>query len=139
MIREVQEDIAKEMRDPKSGGNAVMQLNMGEGKSSVIVPIVATALADGSRLVRVVVAKPQSKQMFQMLVSKLGGWLNRRVYHMPFSRALSLGEGEANEIGSMCRECMREGGILLVQPEHILSFKLMGIESSISGKVEVCR
>lgn len=57
-----------------------MQLNMGEGKSSVIVPIVAAALADGSRVVRVLVAKSQSKQMLQMLMSKLGGLLDRVVY-----------------------------------------------------------
>jgi Protein of unknown function (DUF3638)/Protein of unknown function (DUF3645) len=133
LIRKVQEQIAGEMRDPQPGRNAVMQLNMGEGKSSVIVPIVAAALANGSQLVRVIVAKPQSKQMFQMLVSKLGGLLDRRVYHMPFSRALRLGETDPNAIGSICRECMTNGGILLVQPENILSFKLMGLECLISG------
>lgn len=57
MVRKVQEQIAGEMRHPSSGHNAVMQLNMGEGKSSVIVPIVAVHLADGSRLVRVIVTK----------------------------------------------------------------------------------
>ncbi|WYZ41960.1 hypothetical protein EsH8_V_000855 [Colletotrichum jinshuiense] len=95
MVREVQESIAEKMRDPPSAKNAVMQLNMGEGKSSVIVPIVAAALADASRIVRVVVAKPQSRQMLQMLESKLGGMLNRRVFHMPFSRALRVGLNEA--------------------------------------------
>ena len=139
LIRDVQEDIAGEMRNPQSGGNAVMQLNMGEGKSSVIVPIVAAALADGSRLVRVIVAKPQSKQMFQMLVSKLGGLLDRRIYHMPFSRALRLGEAEANALGSIYRKCVSNGGVLFIQPEHILSFKLMGLESIISGKETVGR
>lgn len=139
MIREVQEQVARTMRDPPSGINAVMQLNMGEGKSSVIVPIVAAALANGSRLVRVIVAKPQSKQMFHMLLSKLGGLLDRRVYHMPFSRELKLGQAEATTIDSICRECMRNGGILLVQPEHILSFKLMGLECLITGKKAVGR
>lgn len=139
MIREVQEEIAKQMRDPSSGNNAVMQLNMGEGKSSVIVPIVAAALANGSRLVRVIVAKPQSKQMFQMLLSKLGGLLARRVYHMPFSRDLKLGTAEAGAIHDMCRECMQTGGVLLVQPEHILSFKLMGLECLITDKESVGR
>ena len=46
LVREVQEEIAKQMRSPPNGSNSVMQLNMGEGKSSVIVPIVAAALAD---------------------------------------------------------------------------------------------
>jgi hypothetical protein len=133
-IRGVQAQIAQQMREPPYGKNAVLQLNMGEGKSSVIVPIVAAALADSSRLVRVIVAKPQSKQMFEMMASKLGGLLDRQIYHMPFSRALRLDEAEANEIGDIYRECMSVGGVLLVQPEHILSFKLMGLECLISGK-----
>jgi hypothetical protein len=49
MIREVQEEIARLMRNPPNDQNAVMQLNMGEGKSTVIVPVVAAALADKSR------------------------------------------------------------------------------------------
>ncbi|CAK3844903.1 Hypothetical predicted protein [Lecanosticta acicola] len=137
MIREVQEQIAREMRSPSSNSNAVCQLNMGQGKSSVIVPIVAAALADSSQLARVVVAKPQSKQMAQMLISKLGGLVNRRVYFMPFSRSLKLGRSAAEAITDMLHECMNTGGILLVQPEHILSFKLMAPECYISGKHDV--
>jgi hypothetical protein len=136
-IRKVQEDIANEMRHRPAGGNAVMQLNMGEGKSSVIVPIVAAALADGSRLVRVIVSKPQSKQMFEMLLSKLGGMLGRRIYRLPFSRALKINSTEAEYILKMCRECMKTNGVLLVQPEQILSLKLMCLECLIRGKTDV--
>lgn len=87
-----------------------------------------------SRLVRVIAAKSQSKQMFQMLVSKLGGLLNRRIYHMPFSRALRMNQDTAYTIRKIYQDCMAKRGILLVQPEHILSFKLMGIECLLSGK-----
>lgn len=139
MIREVQEQIAQEMRAPSCGSNAVCQLNMGEGKSSVIVPIVAAGLANGSQLVRVVVGKPQSKQMAQMLISKMGGLVGRRIYFMPFSRSLKVDREGANAISNMLHECMTSGGILLVQPEHILSFKLMAPECYISGKPEVGR
>lgn len=134
MIREVQEQIACQMRAPSSGHNVVMQLNMGEGKSTVITPMVASSLADGSRLVRVVVAKPQSKQMAEMLVSKFGGLLNRRLYHMPFSRSLDLDHRSAGTIFEMLRQCQAAGGILLVQPEHLLSMRLMGPECFINGK-----
>ncbi|OJK01293.1 hypothetical protein ASPACDRAFT_51200 [Aspergillus aculeatus ATCC 16872] len=139
LIRDVQEQIARRMRHAQPGHNVVMQLNMGEGKSSVIVPIVAAALADRS-LVRIIVAKPQSRQMFQMLVSKLGGLLGRRVYHLPVSRSLRIGESEAREIEWMCKDCMAEGGVLLVQPEHLLSLKLMCLECFITGReaVGVC-
>ncbi|KAL5332674.1 hypothetical protein BJX70DRAFT_404369 [Aspergillus crustosus] len=137
LIRDVQEQIARQMRSPAE--NAVMQLNMGEGKSSVIVPIVAAGLADGSCLVRVLVAKPQSQQMFEMLVSKLGGLLGRRVYHLPVTRSLKINKAEAEEIERMCKECMAQGGVLLVQPEHILSLKLMCVESFTAGKEELGR
>ncbi|WQF85211.1 hypothetical protein CDEST_10225 [Colletotrichum destructivum] len=137
MVREVQESIAEKMRSPPGNENAVMQLNMGEGKSAVIVPMVAAALADGSCLVRVIVAKPQSKQMLQMMVSKLGGLLNRRIFHMPFSRAVRVGTSEATAIQAIFQDCMDCRGILLVQPEHILSFQLMAIETAISGKANV--
>lgn len=125
LVRPVQMQVATQMQDPPDGHNAVMQLNMGEGKSSVIVPIVAAALANGKELVRVVVAKPQSKQMAQMLISKLGGLLDRRVYYMPISRTLKLDNKAALMISNMLHDCMSSGGILLIQPEHILSFQLM--------------
>jgi hypothetical protein len=51
MIREVQEDIARHMRSPPNAQNSMMQLNMGEGKSTVIVPAVAVYLANGFRYV----------------------------------------------------------------------------------------
>ncbi|KAF2765282.1 hypothetical protein EJ03DRAFT_377931 [Teratosphaeria nubilosa] len=108
--------------------------NMGEGKSSVIVPVVATALANGSQLVRVVVGEPQSKQMAQMLISKLGGIVGRRIYHMPFSRSVNLDPAAAHGVCEMPRKCMNTRGVLLVQPEHILSFKLMGPECFIRKK-----
>ncbi|KAJ9257552.1 hypothetical protein DTO195F2_5534 [Paecilomyces variotii] len=139
LIRDVQEQIARQMRNIQPRQNAVMQLNMGEGKSSVIVPIVAAALADGSCLVRVLVAKPQSRQMLQMLVSKLGGLLGRRVYHLPVSRSLRISEREASEMEHMCLECMEDGGVLLVQPEHILSLKLMCLECFVTGREAVGR
>ncbi|KAF8601977.1 hypothetical protein BDV93DRAFT_545566 [Ceratobasidium sp. AG-I] len=131
--RDVQARVANEMITPSSGANTVLQLNMGEGKSSVIVPIIAATLADSSRLVRVVVLKPLWRQMFQLLVSRLAGLAGRRVYYLPFGRHIRLGSVEAERVQGMYEECMREGGILLVQPEHILSFKLMGIDRLISS------
>ncbi|KAI0477366.1 hypothetical protein GGR56DRAFT_636982 [Xylariaceae sp. FL0804] len=126
MIREVQEEVAAPMRASKA--NSVMQLNMGEGKSSVIVQIVAAHLADGDRLVRVIVAKPQSKQMRQMLITKLGGLLDRQVFGLPFSRSIVMDVGKVRRIQGLIDSCRKAGGVLLIQPEHILSFKLMGLE-----------
>ncbi|KAF2276055.1 uncharacterized protein EI97DRAFT_47175 [Westerdykella ornata] len=139
LVRKVQEEIAQHMRKPPNNGNAVMQLNMGEGKSSVIVPIVAAALADGKRLLRVLVAKPQFKQMRQMLVSKLGGLLGRQAYYLPFSRALHISQDEARSIRRLIEDCVINRGVLLLQPEQTLSFQLMGIECLLSGREETGR
>jgi hypothetical protein len=133
LVRSVQEDISNTMRNPPGNVNSVMQLNMGEGKSSVIVPMTAVALADKTRLVRIVVAKPQSNQMRHMLISKLGDLLNRRVFYLPLSRDLQPDISLVKNIQDMLELCMSEGGMLLLQPENILSFKLMGMENTYSG------
>ncbi|RSL40407.1 hypothetical protein CEP51_016703, partial [Fusarium floridanum] len=137
IIRQVQQQIARHMMQPPDDRNTSLQLNMGEGKSSVIVPIVVSAQGDGSHLVRVVVAKPQSKQMYQMLVSKLAGFLDRPVYQLPFSRDTQLSESQAETIHKHVTRCMREGGVLLVQPEHLLSFQLMELECHADQKSRV--
>ena len=110
-----------------------MQVNMGEGKSSVILPISAATLADGNRLVRVVVPKPLAAQMFRLLVDRLGGLVNRPIYHLPFSRSLT-GRYSRQQIGmlrEMLSECVRDHGILVVQPEHVLSLKLTSVEKQL--------
>lgn len=120
-----------QMISPESGNNTVMQVNMGEGKSSVIIPIVAAALADGKQLVRVIVPKALTVQMFEILVSRLGRLVNRPIYHLPFSRTTSKQIYRGNEIDDLQRlmsQCMGRRGILLVQPEHVVSLKLKSIE-----------
>jgi hypothetical protein len=128
MARPLQVDVAREMISPSSQQNISLQLNMGEGKSSVIVPLVSSTLADGSNLVRIVTLKPLSSQMFQLLVSRLSGLLNRPIFYIPFSRILRINKTLVDTISRLYRRCAAEGGILVVQPEHMLSQKLMHID-----------
>lgn len=128
LIRPVQADMAATMITPPNNHNSIMQLCMGEGKTSVIVPIVAASLADKSKLVRVVVLKPLSGQMFQTLVQKLSGLVNRRIFFLPFSRGIAMGLKEIEIVKRLYHECIQSCGVLLIQPEHILSFKLLGLE-----------
>lgn len=139
LIRQVQQDIAQLMMTPPRGRNSTMQLNMGEGKSSVIVPIIAAALGDGSQLVRVIVTKPQFKQMHQILVSKLAGMVGRQIYQLPISRdvLLKLDASAVGTIRQMALECKTNGGVLLLQPEQLLSFQLMGLECQINMRKEI--
>ena len=136
LIRRAQAETAMEIMSPRSGENSLMQVNMGEGKSSVIIPITAAALADGKQLVRIVVPKALTVQMFDLLVSRLGWLTNRPIYHLPFSRTpeydryrvISL---QIDDLRKLMSQCMAEHGILLVQPEHVLSLKLTTVEQQI--------
>ncbi|KAF5344601.1 hypothetical protein D9758_013899 [Tetrapyrgos nigripes] len=132
LARDIQVQVAREMMNPSNSANSVLQLNMGEGKSSVIVPMIATSLSDGNKLVRVIVLKALSPQMFQLLVDRVSGLANRRVFYMPFSRDLKVDINLTKRIQDLYQECMREGGVLVVQPEHVLSFRLMGLDRLVS-------
>ncbi|KAL4068914.1 hypothetical protein V8B97DRAFT_1918390 [Scleroderma yunnanense] len=131
LIRGIQADIASEMIAPRSGQNTSLQLHMGEGKSSVIIPMAASVLASGDQLLRVVVPKALTNQMFQLLVDRLGGLTNRRIYHLPFSRSIQLDQSHVEALLAILEECEREGGILIAQSDHILSFKLMTVEKQV--------
>ncbi|KAI5993335.1 hypothetical protein EDD15DRAFT_2439801 [Pisolithus albus] len=119
LIRRVQADVALEMIAPRSGQNTVLQLNMGEGKSSVIVPAIASVLADGDQLVRVVVPKALASQMFHLLVHR------------------QVDSSEAKAIQEILEQCVRDRGILVVQPEHILSFKLLSVEKQLGDTTHI--
>ncbi|KAH7882696.1 hypothetical protein F5I97DRAFT_1984083 [Phlebopus sp. FC_14] len=128
LIRPVQASVAFEMISPGSCKNTALQLHMGEGKSSVIVPIAVAALANGEQLVRVVIPKTLAAQMFQLLTSRLSGLTNRKIYYLPFSRSVKIGPSEVHALLETLQQCKRERGILVVQPDHILSCMLMSVE-----------
>lgn len=138
-VRLAQHDVAKEMMSPRTKSSTVLQLNMGEGKSSVIVPLIAASLADTKQLVRIIVLKPLWRDMFHLLVRRLSGLLNRRIYYLPVGRHVEIDEPMGQKLKNLYAECMREGGILLAQPEHILSFKLMCTDWLMRDKSKVCR
>jgi hypothetical protein len=118
---------------PSSRDSAILQLNMGEGKSHVIVPLVATALANSHKLVRVVVLKPLAGQMFHLLVERISGLANRRIFYLPFSRDVTMNIDQIQLIHDLFKECARVQGVLVAQPEHILSFRLMVIDRTLSS------
>ena len=99
----------------------------------MIIPLVAAAIANGSRLSRVIVLKSLSNQMADTLFQRLGGLVDRQVIFMPFSRKVETKGNFSLRIQGLLDDCVSRHGILLSQPEHILSFKLMGIERLTSG------
>lgn len=121
-IRNSQIQVANKMLNCRD--NSVLQLNMGEGKTSVILPIVSMALANGTNLSRIITVKEQSTQTLQKLVTSLGGLLQRRVYFLPFSRQTELTTEACQALKSMFRQCIKRKDIILLIPEHHLSMEL---------------
>ena len=133
LIRRVQADVAKEMMSPRSDKNTVMQVHMGEGKSSVIIPICAAALADGNQLVRVIAPKALIHQTLEILTARLSGLVGMPIYHFTFSRSGANAEVVEKTYRDLCG-LIDDRGIVVTQPEHVLSLKLACVEKTMSRK-----
>ncbi|KIV86455.1 hypothetical protein PV11_02066 [Exophiala sideris] len=125
LIRPVQIRVANEIMKQHNG---LVLLGMGEGKTSVILPMVVTALSDASHLVRVVVLKPLANEMLRQLSKSLAGLCGRTVYYLPFSRSTHLDAGTPTQLMNLYKECRDERGVLLSLPEHQNSFRLVGAD-----------
>ncbi|CCA73756.1 hypothetical protein PIIN_07711 [Serendipita indica DSM 11827] len=129
-VRENQAEIAMCMMHPDDHGvnNAVMQLNMGEGKSSVIIPAISASLADSQVLCRVVVPRAQTKQQLQILRRTLTDLPGRIIFSLPFNRNVPLDSTFATELMRYLSEMSRIGAVWLCEPEQLLSLKLLGLD-----------
>ncbi|KAL8785599.1 MAG: hypothetical protein Q9213_003253 [Squamulea squamosa] len=134
IIREDQLQVAQAMiASPSTTNNFVLQMNMGQGKSSVIIPMVATALAKDENLVRVVVPRSLLLQAAQLLSSRLGGLINRKIKHIPFSRKSPTDFESIKAYRELHRDILKSRGVLLALPEHLLSFQLSGLQELSNG------
>lgn len=100
------------------------QLNMGEGKSSVILQLLVNALADQQKIVRVNVLEPLLTVTKSLLPERFGVLLHKRLYTLPFSREITLDIPQLEAILALFKECQQNQGLLLVTPEHRLCFQL---------------
>ncbi|KAI1207799.1 uncharacterized protein F4807DRAFT_469017 [Annulohypoxylon truncatum] len=95
------------IRETQVEANSVLQLNMGQGKTSCIIPMAAVILADSKNLVRV-----------SLLHGRLGGLVGREISH----------EGHIKLFHRLHRDIQRKRGIMLCLPEHQMSFMLSGLQ-----------
>ncbi|RYP73457.1 hypothetical protein DL771_003629 [Monosporascus sp. 5C6A] len=135
LIRETQVEVALAIIAPNSGECSVLQLNMGQGKTSCIIPMVASLLADGKNLVRVSVPKALLQQTAQLLHTRLGGLIGRNISHVPFSRRTPTTEDNIRLFQKLHRDIRDQHGILLTLPEHQLSFMLSGLQRVLDNRI----
>ena len=136
LIRQDQYEVAQAMIKPGSGTNSVLQMNMGQGKSSVIIPMIVAELANAKNLARVVVPRPLLLQTAQMLQSRLGGLMGRTVKHIPFSRRSSTEMVNLKAYHGLHIRTLNDRGVILTLPEHILSFQLSGLQELSNGRLQ---
>ncbi|KAI1753021.1 hypothetical protein F4782DRAFT_95691 [Xylaria castorea] len=133
LIRAEQVVVANAIIDPKLG-NGVLQLSMGKGKTSCIIPMVEAVLADGQNLSRVIVPKALIMQTAQTMQSRLGGLVGREVIHIPYSRRTSTKQEALDLYADLHYETRRNHGTMLTCAEHLLSYKLFGWQKFVDSK-----
>ncbi|KAI9901102.1 hypothetical protein N3K66_002919 [Trichothecium roseum] len=139
LIRETQVDVAEAIISPQSGTNSVLQMNMGQGKTSCILPMAIAVLADRQRLCRIIVPKALLFQTAQILQSRLGGLVGRTVSHIPFSRRSPCSEKDLAIFQDIHAEAMHTRGVVICLPEHILSFKMSGLQKLVDDQVPIAK
>ena len=135
-IRPDQHEVAVAMTSPSSNGSFCLQMNMGQGKSSVIIPMVVAQLANKKNLVRIVVPRPLLLQTAQLLQARLGGLIGRKIKHVPFSRRSSTAIPDLEAYQKLHLDLLHSGGAILTLPEHLLSFQLSGLQELSYGHIE---
>ena len=96
--------------------------------------MVSAIAADRKQLSRVIVPKALLLQTAQILQARLGGLLGREIRHVPFSRKTPTDHDTIKLYGSLHLEIMKSSGVMLCLPEHILSFRLSGIQRLSDGR-----
>ncbi|CAM4959090.1 unnamed protein product [Rotaria socialis] len=145
-IRDIQIDVARHMMqsvvtaDNAKVENLVMQMNMGEGKTSIILPMLAVSLSSSdSRLVRIVVLKSLFPTNYQSLRYKLGGLLNRRIFPFSCRRDMNFNNEQINQIFTRLQHGLRNCDVTLTSPEDILSFDLLTIDKCRRNELNIGR
>eukprot|EP00961_Rhodomonas_salina_P053465 717141-Rhodomonas_salina.1 len=115
--------------------NTIVQLNMGEGKTRVILPMLVLHLsrAQDRKLLRghfLPQLLHEAKQHFERYVS--ASVMSRRIYKMPFHRNVELNPDRLKLMRAALEQCRRSGGLLMLSQEHSHSLKLKTTELQIS-------
>lgn len=122
LIRNTQYCLIKAMTEEKD--NSIYQLNMGEGKTSVILIILSEMLANGEQIARINCLESLMGVMQELLRNKFRGLLQKKIYVMPFSRDVVFSIENLGKIKEMLTDCQNGKHILLVTPEQRLCFQL---------------
>lgn len=98
--------------------------------------MVALELANKRSVMRVVVPRALLLQSAEVIQAKLGGLLNRQILHLPFSRRTPTDSALLQVYYRLHKHIREQRGVLITLPEHILSFKLSGLQRLCNGEYD---
>lgn len=96
-------------------------------------------LADKKKLSRLIVPKALLLQTAQTIQAKLGGLVGREARHIPFSRRTLTTPNMLHLYSEHHHEILRCCGVILTTPEHVLSYKLSGLQRLADSRLEEAR
>lgn len=102
--------------------------------------MVLAVIADGNHLARMIVPKSLILPTAQVILTRLGGLVGRQVRHLSFSRRLIAADNTQDLLSSYKAQHMSlvaNRSMLIASPEHILAFKLCGLQSIADGKTDL--
>jgi hypothetical protein len=113
------------------GQSSVNQMIMGQGKTTVIAPLLALMLADGKRLITQVCPGPLLEMSRSVLRTVFSNVIHKRIYTFKFERsnaALNSLEG-VQAIYAKLHRAREEKAVVCSTPESIKSFMLKYIDN----------
>uniref|UniRef100_A0A0G4FVD6 ubiquitinyl hydrolase 1 n=1 Tax=Chromera velia CCMP2878 TaxID=1169474 RepID=A0A0G4FVD6_9ALVE len=136
MIRPKQARVAKTLIETPG---AITQLNMGEGKTRVILPMLLLHFtAERSHLVRAHFLPsllPEAWRFFQETLQASPTFL-MPFFQLPYFRQLEIPHTFWSTVRQTLEDCVSSGGCLFVTPEHRLSLQLKHVEAGLRSGEE---
>jgi len=96
-------------------------------------------LGNKKQLSRLIVPKALLLQTAQIMQSRLGGLAGREIRHIPFSRRTPTETDMLQLYSELHHEMLHCCGVILTTPEHILSYKLSGLQLLVDLKLETAQ
>jgi hypothetical protein len=98
--------------------------------------MVATELADKKHLARILVPRQLLPSTATLLKARLGGLVGRDIRHLPYSRRTDSSIKVTHAYFDIQKRSRKAAAIFLAAPEHIMSFKLCGLQHLSDGRQE---
>ncbi|OCB06993.1 DUF3638 family protein [Tetrahymena thermophila SB210] len=126
LIREQQKELTLSLFNDNI--NSIYQLNMGEGKTSVILMLLCQMIADSKNIIRINCMESLYGIMQDILRNKFSNLLIKKIYVLPFSRDIDFTEENILKLEKIFSEIRDQKGLLLMTPEQRQCFQLKNQE-----------